>query len=98
MIWKVHKSGIFYVYSSLMEHDKNCVWDKDKLMKLTWHYKLFYIQHSPIEDTWLMHNNTVLMIRVNVTFEEEYYKLEMTISEGSMNKDTRRIWYIDPEW
>jgi hypothetical protein len=37
----------------------------------------------------------VFMTRVNVTCEEEYYKLEMTISEGSVQDDTRRIRYID---
>jgi hypothetical protein len=95
MIWKVHESGRFYVYSFLIEHDKSRVWDKDELMKLVRRYESFIIQHGPIEDTWLMLDNTVLMIRANVTFEEEYYKLEMTISEGSINKDTRRPWYID---
>jgi hypothetical protein len=97
MIWKVHKSGRFYAYSFLIEHDKSRVWKRGELMKLAQHYESFIIQHGPIEDTWLMHNNTVLMIRANVTFEEEYYKLEMTISEGSINKYTRRIWYIDAE-
>jgi hypothetical protein len=98
MIWKVHKSGRFYVYSFLIEHDNSRVWYEYKLMKLVRYCKSFIIQHGPIEDTWLMHNNTVLMIRANVTFEEEYYKLEMTISEGSINKDTWRIWYIHWFW
>jgi hypothetical protein len=95
MIWKVHESGRFYAYSFLIEHDKNRVWDE--LMELARRYESFIMQHGPIEDTWLMRDHTVLMIRANVAFEEEYYKLEMTISEGSINKYTWRIWYIDVE-
>jgi hypothetical protein len=41
-----------------------------------------------------MHDNTVLMTSLNVT-REECYKLEMTISEGSIKDDTQRPHYID---
>jgi hypothetical protein len=95
MVWRVYDSGKVYVNSLLIEHDKDCVWDGDKLMKFVDWHKQYDIQHGLIEETWLMYDNTVLTTRMNETYEEECYKLEMTISEGNINKDTRRLWYID---
>jgi hypothetical protein len=48
-------------------------------MKLAECYELFDMQHGSIEETWLMHDNTVLMTSLNVTHEAERYKLEMII-------------------
>jgi hypothetical protein len=93
--WEVYESGVFYVYSCLIEHDKDRVWDRDNLIKLTERCKLYDIQYGPIEETWLMHDHTVLTISMNTTREEGCYKLEMTISEGSIKDDTQRIQYID---
>jgi hypothetical protein len=79
----------------LIEHDKNSVWNRDKLLQLTERYKPVNIQYDSIEETYLMHDNTVLMTSVNVTQEEECYRLEMTLSEGSVKDDTRRLHYFD---
>jgi hypothetical protein len=95
IIWKINSSEEFCAVSSLIEHDKSCVWDRDRLMKLAKWYKPFDVQHGPIELAYLMRDNTVLMTRVNVTREKERYKLEMTISEGSIKYDTQRPDYID---
>jgi hypothetical protein len=95
MIWKVNNSREFCEVSDMIEHDKGRVWDRSGLMKLVKCYKLYDIQHVPIEKTYLMHDNTVLMTRVNATREEECYKLEITLSEVSINKYTRRLQYID---
>jgi hypothetical protein len=94
IIWEVDSSKEFQIALFLIEHDKDRVWDRDGLMELVKWFALLNIQHSPIENTYLMHDNTVLMMRVNVACEEEYYKLEIILSEGSLNKDTRRSWYI----
>jgi hypothetical protein len=95
MTLKIYKSGKFCVYSSLIEHDKGYIWDSDKLMKLVKYFKLYDLQRDPIEVTYLMYNNTVLMARINITCEEEYYKLEITLSETSIKDDTRRLEYFD---
>jgi hypothetical protein len=92
--WKGYKYGKPYVYSFLIEHDKECVWSGDRLVKLATQNKLFNIKHASIKETWLIHDNTVLMTNLNVIREEEYYELEMTISETSIKYDTRRPWYI----
>jgi hypothetical protein len=95
IIWKVDDSKEFCVASFLIEHDKGCAWDRDGLMKLAEHYSAFNIQHGPVEETWLMHDNTVLMTSLSVTHEEECCELEMTISETSIKDDTQRLLYID---
>jgi hypothetical protein len=95
MIWSVNESKEFCVASGLVEHDKDHVWDEDGLIDLSEHYSLFNIQYGPIEETWLMHDNTVLMTKMGVACEAEYYKLEITISETSIECDTQRPWYFD---
>jgi hypothetical protein len=95
MVWNVDSSKEFLVDSFLIEHDKDHVWDRDGLMKLMEHCELYNIQHYPIEDTYLMHDHTVLMTSLNMTHEAECYKLEITISEGSINENTWRLRYID---
>jgi hypothetical protein len=92
--WKVYKSGNFGVYSSLIEHDKDRVWNRDMLVELVDLYELYDVQHDSIEETYLMHDDTVLMTILNSNSEEECYKLEMTISEGSVKNDTQRLRYI----
>jgi hypothetical protein len=94
ILWEVNNSKEFRVNSFLIEHEKNHFWDKDRLMQLTKWHPVFNIQHIPIEDTWLMHDDRVLMKRLSVTHEEECYKLEMTISETSIRDDTRILEYI----
>jgi hypothetical protein len=95
VIWKIDKSGEFYIYSCLIEHDKDLVLNRDGMMKLVEHCEL-NIQYHLFEVTWLMRDNSVLMTRINITTSEEAcYKLEMTIAETSIRDDTRRPWYID---
>jgi hypothetical protein len=94
-IWKVTSSKEFHVVSHLIEHDKDRVWDRDRLKKLVERCKLYDIQYGPIEETWLMHDNTVLSTRINANREAEYYKIELSISEASIKYDTLRLEYID---
>jgi hypothetical protein len=93
IIWKINSSKEFYMVSWLIEHDKDCVWDEDRLLELTKYYELYDI-HVFAEKTYLMHDNTVLMTSLSMTHEEECYKIVVTISEGSVKKNTRRIPYI----
>jgi hypothetical protein len=92
--WIVKNSKGFFADSYLFEHNEGCVLDRDKMLELNEYYELTNIQYGTIEETWLMHDNTVLMTSLNVT-REECYKLEMTISEGSIKDDTQRPHYID---
>jgi hypothetical protein len=95
IIWKVNRSKEFWVASYLIEYDKSHVLDKNGLVKLAKGCRVFNIQDVPVEDTWLIHDNAVLMTRMSVAREKAYYKLNMTISETSTNDDTQRLRYID---
>jgi hypothetical protein len=95
MIWKIDKSKRFHLIPHLIEHDKGRVWDEDRRMRLAQACTLSSIPSNSVEDTWLMHDDVVLMIRMNVTYETECYKLETTISETTIKDDTRRPWYFD---
>jgi hypothetical protein len=95
VVWKTYNFRRPHVYSFLMEHDEDRVWDGDELAKLAGWHAVYYMQHNHIEDTWLIYDNRVLMKKVHVTREEKCYKLEITITEGSINKDTRRPEYFD---
>jgi hypothetical protein len=95
IIWKANRYSEFCTKSVLIEHDKGYVWDRDRLIELVKYDKLFNMQHAPIEETWLIHDNTVLMTSVNIIHETKGYQLEMTISKTSMKDDTQKPWYID---
>jgi hypothetical protein len=90
VVWKINRYNEFCVVSRLIEHAKRHIWDREKLIRLANCYGLFNMRHVPIEETWLMHGNMVLMTRVGVTREEECYRLEMTISETNKKYNTRR--------
>jgi hypothetical protein len=94
MIWMVDKDGDFYVRPDVIEHDKNRYWDEPTLKKLIEIFNRLNIRHGPVEKTWLIHDNTVLMASVKLTPKEECYKLEITISEESIKDDTQRPWYF----
>jgi hypothetical protein len=94
VVWKVYISRKFCVILDLIEHDKGHVWDNDELMELDEYYKPYDIQHGHVEETYLMHDNTVLTAGLNIVCKGEYYELGMTISEGSIKEDTQRLHYI----
>jgi hypothetical protein len=94
IVWKVNKFKRFFVSTYLMEHDRSRVWDRNMLMELAKKEKLFDIKHYLVEKTYLIHDNRVLKTSLNTTHEEECCKLEITISETSMEDDTQRPWYF----
>jgi hypothetical protein len=94
IVWKFSDAKECCVVSDMIEYDQGCVWDRDNLMKLARRYNTVNI-HIPTENTHLMRDNTVLLTRMNMACEEECYKLEMTISEGSMRYNTWKLEHID---
>jgi hypothetical protein len=83
MLWKVTNSKEFLVNPYLAEHDRNHIWNEDNMADLIRCHDMFDIQYDPIEEAWPMHNDTILSIKANVTYEAECYKLETTIFEIS---------------
>jgi hypothetical protein len=95
VIWKIDRLERFHTFTYLIEHDEDRIWDRDMLIKLSRLFRLFDIQHCSVEETWLIHNNIVMKTSLNITHEEECYKLEMTVSETRMKDDTHRPCYFD---
>jgi hypothetical protein len=96
IFWRIFNFKELQVVTQLMDHDENHVWDRDKLMCLAEQCSQYAAtEHGFIEKAWLMHDNTVLMIKIDVIREEECYKSEMIISEGSIKHATWRPYYID---
>jgi hypothetical protein len=52
---------------------------------------------DPIKDTWLMHDGTVLMTRLELDFMKRDGRLNITISEGIKDDCTKRPKWIHPE-
>jgi hypothetical protein len=48
----------------------------------------------PIENTYLMYDNRVLMTRYNLAREKTCYRFEVTISETSIKNDTWRLGHV----
>jgi hypothetical protein len=94
IVWKFNNVKEFCLFSDMIEYDQGCIWDRDRLIRLARRYKTVNI-HVPIEETYLMRDNTELMKKVNLTREEECYKIEITISEESRDEYTWRLEYID---
>jgi hypothetical protein len=95
IIWKINDSGEFSTASYLLEHDKNYIWKRNKLIELAKHYELVNIQLDPIEKTWLINNHTVLMTSLSATRKKTSHELKINLYETSINKDTQRPQYID---
>jgi hypothetical protein len=93
MVWEINRSKVFHLFSRPIKHDKSIVWDGDNLVKLISLCRAFDLQHGPIEETHLIYDNMVLMTTLDVT-HEECYKVEMTISEGSIKYNTWKPRYI----
>jgi hypothetical protein len=95
MVWKVDKFKRSHLVLRLIESYKWIFWHKDMVMRVARDFSRSSVSYGSIEDTWLMHDNAVLMTSANITREARCYKIEITISEGSMKDNTQRLLYID---
>jgi hypothetical protein len=84
----------FIVFSFLTEHDKSHALDEYGLVKINVDNGTA-LNHASSEYTYLMYDNTALIVRIDKAYEEEYYKIDITISKTSIKYDTRRLWYVD---
>jgi hypothetical protein len=96
--WKSEGYKELCVLVQLMECDKTFHWIEYKLEE---YYKRYHSQlrtyTSPIKDTWLTRDGTVLMTRLELNFTQRYDVLDIIISEGIRNEHTRRPVWLDPE-
>jgi hypothetical protein len=92
--WKIDRSGGSKVRIILVECDDKLVLNEDKLAQL--YKRVNDIPSGYHAITWLMCDNTVL----ETTYEIEQktgIELEITISEGDKDENTKSALWIDPE-
>jgi hypothetical protein len=83
---------------NLIGCDRQFYWDLAKLKEYHQTYaSQLGIYNDPIEDTWLVGDDTVLMTRLELGFAQKDGMLNITISEGIENEHTRRPIWIDLE-
>jgi hypothetical protein len=80
----VWNSG-YYCYDfrvCLIEYTNDFTWDEDKLWTLYREYSERFERQDPNIIAWLIHGDTVVKTRFNVTYGSDY-KLDIVVSEGT---------------
>jgi hypothetical protein len=96
VVWNVdyHKHE-FYVF--LIECTADFAWDKDKLWVLYWkYYDQIRSDYKSGVITWLIHGDTVMKMRYDVTYGSNY-KLNIIISEETEKYNMERPIEIEPK-
>jgi hypothetical protein len=82
----------------LIEYDKQIRWDGYKSEDYYQRYdNQFSTYTGPIKDTWLIHDGTVLMTRLDLDLTQRNGVLNITISEGVKDEHTKMPKLIIPE-
>jgi hypothetical protein len=92
--WKSEGYKKLRAFAHLIEYDKASCWDN---LSQEEYYQRFTSQlriyTGPIKDTWLMPDGTVLLTELGLDFTQRDGVLNVTISEGIEDENTKR-----PEW
>jgi hypothetical protein len=96
VVWNIvcydHKICVY-----LVECTNNFAWDEDKLWALYEEYNdRFYVNHKYDIITWSTNDYAMIKTGFDIKYGSDY-KLDIAISEGIENDDTRRPIQIDPE-
>jgi hypothetical protein len=82
----------------LIECDKTFRWYNYKLEEYYQRYvNLFCTCTDPIKDTWLIHDGTVLMTRLELNFTQRDVVLNVAISEGIRDDYIKIPAWFSPE-
>jgi hypothetical protein len=81
----------------LIECTNDFTWDANRLCALCKkYYSQLYTYYKPNTITWSMHNGTAMKIRSDITYEPDY-KLDIVISEATVNYNTKELMKIYPK-
>jgi hypothetical protein len=96
--WKSEGYKMLRVLVQLIECDKQTKWNPFKLEEYRQRCaNQLNVYTGFIEDIWLIHDGTVLITRLGMKFMQGCHVLNISISEGVMNRyDARPIW-INPK-
>jgi hypothetical protein len=96
--WQFDGYKKFYAYAHLLECSESFSWNEIRLKK---HYQRYTHQlnryTSPIKNTWLIHDDTVLMTSLELTFVKRDSILNVTVSEGIKDDCTKKPGRINLE-
>jgi hypothetical protein len=82
----------------LIECDKQIKWNSYKLEECRQKYANQLCAYTGIiEDTWLIHDGTVLITKLGLDFTQRDCILNLVISEGVKNGRGRRSVWINPK-
>jgi hypothetical protein len=94
--WKSESYKEFCVCVHLIGYDKKIDWNRIKLEEYYQRYtNQFSTYTGPIKDTWLIHDDTVLMTRLELDFTQRDGVLNIAISEGVKDDHTKKPVWID---
>jgi hypothetical protein len=99
--WKSEGYKKFHMFVHLIESDEWIDWNETKLET---YYRRYANQLStytdPIIDTWLTRNGKVFMTKLELDFTQRNRRdgvLNITISERSKDKHTKKLIQLDPK-
>jgi hypothetical protein len=96
--WKYEGYKMFHVRLGLIEHDKQVKWNGYKLREYYRRYvNQFGTYTGPIRDKWLLHDGTILAIRLELYFTQRNWVLNTTISAGVKDEYIRRPVWLYPK-
>jgi hypothetical protein len=96
--WKSEGYKVLRVFVQLMECDKTFHWDKIRLKEYYQKYASQLCTYtSPIKDTWLTRDSTILMTGLKLDPAQGDDVLNITISDGVKDEHTKRPVWISPE-
>jgi hypothetical protein len=94
VIWKSEGYKNFRLFALLIECDKTLSWDKLKVKEYCQRYDNQLSTYTgPIENTWLIDDDLVVMIRLELDFMKRDGRLSITVSESVRDERTKRpVW------
>jgi hypothetical protein len=96
--WESEDYKTFCVYVRLLECNELLVWNETRLKEYYQRYVgQLHTYTDPIKDTWLMHDGTVLMTRLELTLVKRDGRINVTISEGIKDDYTKVPTWIGPK-
>jgi hypothetical protein len=97
--WKVERFQDPRFYMLLIKHEKEFVWDVDKLAEQHNHSReRLNVHNHSVESTWLMEDDCVLRLKLkNSSIRNIKCEIKITISEGRRNAFTSPPVWAEPK-
>jgi hypothetical protein len=96
--WKSDGCKVLCACVRMLECDKHIEWNGDKLYEYHQRYVSQLSEYTgPVNDTWLIHDGTALMTKLELDFTQRDGRLNIIISEGTRDDRTKISAWINPK-